>query len=238
MGTSPAIVYITEVSRPDLRGSLISAAPTLASLGMVLVYMKGAYMSWRIVAWSGVAYTLVPVLLIQLLVPESPVWLVAKGRIEDAAQSLKYLYKSYPEPEHGGLPLHEMHLKILIREHEARVHEKMRSASKQSFSEIIEKKGCMDSKTMVEFRKPSGYKPMAILFGLFLIQQFSGIYITLFYAVTFFEVMVLVLISRACSNLYKFAGDRNRNKCIYCIDFRGRNSPSDVYSERVVAETI
>lgn len=33
VGTSPAIVYITEVSRPDLRGSLISSAPTLASLG-------------------------------------------------------------------------------------------------------------------------------------------------------------------------------------------------------------
>lgn len=33
MGTSPAIVYITEVARPDLRGSLISLAPTLASLG-------------------------------------------------------------------------------------------------------------------------------------------------------------------------------------------------------------
>lgn len=36
--------------------------------------------------------------------------------------------------------------------------------------------------------KPTGYKPMVVLFFLFLIQQFSGIYITLFYAVTFFEV--------------------------------------------------
>lgn len=36
IGTSPAIVYITEVARPDLRGSLISAAPTLASLGRLI----------------------------------------------------------------------------------------------------------------------------------------------------------------------------------------------------------
>lgn len=35
MGTSPAIVYITEVARPDLRGSLISTAPTLASAGNI-----------------------------------------------------------------------------------------------------------------------------------------------------------------------------------------------------------
>ena len=34
--------------------------------------------------------------------------------------------------------------------------------------------------------KPTGWKPMLILFLLFLFQQFSGIYITLFYAVTWF----------------------------------------------------
>lgn len=33
IGTSPAIVYITEVARADLRGSLISSGPTIASLG-------------------------------------------------------------------------------------------------------------------------------------------------------------------------------------------------------------
>lgn len=32
-GTSPAIVYITEIARADMRGSLISVAPAYASLG-------------------------------------------------------------------------------------------------------------------------------------------------------------------------------------------------------------
>lgn len=39
-----------------------------------------------------------------------------------------------------------------------------------------------------QFFKPTGYKPLIILFGLFFFQQFSGIYITLFYSVIFFEV--------------------------------------------------
>jgi len=39
------------------------------------------------------------------------------------------------------------------------------------------------------FLKPTGWKPMAILFLLFSFQQFSGIYITLFYAVTWFQVL-------------------------------------------------
>lgn len=33
MGPSPAIVYITEVASPDLRGSLICMGPSMTSLG-------------------------------------------------------------------------------------------------------------------------------------------------------------------------------------------------------------
>lgn len=98
LGTSPAIVYITEVARPDLRGSLISSAPTIASLGMVIAYASGAIMDWRLAAWLGIGFTLLPIILIQLFVYESPVWLVNKGRMEDAYASLKYLYKAYPPP--------------------------------------------------------------------------------------------------------------------------------------------
>jgi len=38
------------------------------------------------------------------------------------------------------------------------------------------------------FLKPTGWKPLSILFLFFSFQQFSGIYITLFYAVTWFQV--------------------------------------------------
>lgn len=37
MGTSPAIVYITEVAKPELRGALIATCPTLASLGKTVM---------------------------------------------------------------------------------------------------------------------------------------------------------------------------------------------------------
>lgn len=90
LATSPAIVYITEVARPELRGSMISFGPTLASFGMVLSYLKGAYIHWRLVAWLGIIYAVVPIILVQLFVPESPVWLVSKGRLEDAKKSLEW----------------------------------------------------------------------------------------------------------------------------------------------------
>lgn len=90
MGSSPAIVYITEVARPDLRGSMISFGPTLASFGMLLSYLKGAYIHWRLVAWLSIIYAVVPIILIQFFVPESPVWLVSKGRVDDARKSLEW----------------------------------------------------------------------------------------------------------------------------------------------------
>lgn len=90
LGTSPAIVYITEVARPELRGSLISFGPTLTSLGMVLSYLKGAYLDWRVVAWINIIYSIVPVVMIQIWVLESPIWLVSKGRMSDAKKSLEW----------------------------------------------------------------------------------------------------------------------------------------------------
>lgn len=183
VGTSPAVVYITEVARADLRGSLISSGPTIASLGMVLTYIGGALLSWRLVAWIAIVFTILPLVLIALYVPESPVFLVSKGRIEDAAKSLKYLYSKYPQPENTLESLADMHLRVLIRDNEKRISEKETNVNKD---------GSQKSR-FAGFTKPTGYKPLTILFFLFLIQQFSGIYITLFFSVTFLQVRVSLL---------------------------------------------
>lgn len=175
MGTSPAIVYITEVARADLRGSLISSGPTIASFGMIMSYMGGAFLNWRILALLSMIFTLIPVVLISIYVPESPVFLVSRGKIEAAAKSLKYLYSRYPQPENTLESLADMHLRVLIRENEKRIADNTHESGKQKSK-------------WAGFRKPTGYKPLIILFFLFLIQQFSGIYITLFFSVTFLQV--------------------------------------------------
>lgn len=182
LGSSPAVVYITEVARADLRGSLISSGPTIASLGMVFTYIGGALLSWRTVAWIAILFTVLPVILISVLVPESPVYLVTHGRIEDAAKSLKFLYSRYPQPENTLESLADMHLRCLIRDNEKRLVDKTKNVNSD---------GKQKSK-WAGFLQPSGYKPLTILFFLFLIQQFSGIYITLFFSVTFLQVGKLI----------------------------------------------
>ncbi|GLH06724.1 Uncharacterized protein GBIM_12179 [Gryllus bimaculatus] len=174
LGTSAGVVYITEVAKPELRGSLISICPSLASLGMLIVYGEGAVVGWRAAAWTSLAYVLLPVLPVLLWLPESPSWLVAKGRTEDAERALAWLTG------------------------------KQAAAVKQQVASMVKSQDvrAAPANTMRvrldTFLQPCGYKPLLILFGLFLIQQFSGIYITLFYAVNFFKVGLSVYCATCC----------------------------------------
>lgn len=152
---------------------------------MVIVYIKGAFLDWRMVAWLNIIYTIVPVVLMQIFVLESPVWLVSKGRVEDAARSLKYLYKGYPQPDHTTQTLADMHLQALQRDQEKQLMERMKNSSASDLQ--TKKRSSWRNSKWAGFLKPTGYKPMCMLFFFFLIQQFSGIYITLFFAVTFFQ---------------------------------------------------
>ncbi|EFA04822.2 Facilitated trehalose transporter Tret1-2 homolog-like Protein [Tribolium castaneum] len=168
LSTSPAVVYITEIARKDMRGSLIALGPSYVSLGMVIAYFKGWLISWRLIAWLCNIYLVVPFFLL-FLIPESPIWLVSKGRVQEAQKALDWLHKYQPRPNNQK-SFAEMTLNLLVKEDETKKSEAQGGDS-----------------TIREFLKPTGYKPLLILSGLFFFQQYSGIYIFLFYSVSFFE---------------------------------------------------
>ncbi|XP_046388749.1 facilitated trehalose transporter Tret1-like [Ischnura elegans] len=239
-GNTPCIVYITEISSPHLRPMLTATGPIGVSLGILLVYLFGWLLSWRIVAGIAVCFHLFSFAAL-CTIPESPVWLVSKGRKEDAHKALLWFHRV---PAKGSLkqrerritlePVVEMkeleqgetssndeleielarrriraeaELRLLLAEHR-RKEQTMLNNNKQSpagegllNSSKQEIKCANDEKSPTKSRQntlhslklivtlPTCYKPMFILFTLFLIQQFSGIYITLFYAVGVFEEM-------------------------------------------------
>jgi facilitated trehalose transporter len=171
-GTSPAMVYITEIARADMRGSLMSFAPAYTSLGVVLAYFQGWMLNWRTVAWVCNVYAVVPFVLV-MFIPESPAWLVAKGRNEQAKKALVWFNKYQPLIQNGNQTFAQLQFEYLVKEHEEKEKSRLNS-------------GGLSAK-IKEFFKPTGYKPLLILLGLFVFQQFSGIYITLFYSITFFK---------------------------------------------------
>lgn len=65
---------------------------------MLIVFLQGWFLHWRTVAWLSNIYAIFPIFLL-FLIPESPAWLVSKGKIEEAVKSLKWLNKYQPQPE-------------------------------------------------------------------------------------------------------------------------------------------
>ncbi|GFG29234.1 hypothetical protein Cfor_01029 [Coptotermes formosanus] len=130
---------------------------------MMLSYLKGAYLSWRTAAWTSVIYVVIPLFLISIWIPESPVWLVARGRVEEAEKSLKWL-----SGDKSSLP--EQQLAALVKSQDMKA---------------LVTSGFMGR--LAGFRRPSGFKPLLVLFGLFFFQQFSGVYTTLFHSVEMFK---------------------------------------------------
>jgi len=84
-------VYNAEISHPDVRGSIGTVISNLFTLGCLYTYVSSYFIaSWRTVAWVQ----LVPCVLLGVscfFAPNSPYWLVERGREEEARKSLRML---------------------------------------------------------------------------------------------------------------------------------------------------
>ncbi|KAK5644843.1 hypothetical protein RI129_006143 [Pyrocoelia pectoralis] len=158
---APCQVYVAEMSNPKLRGMFSSIPFASYSFGILLVYMLGTAVHWRLVAGISIVLPIVAIIMFCFL-PESPAWLVKKGRLEEAKKSCLWL-------SGGNVAEVKREMQQLVNRAE---NEKLRkNSNQQSFlsSEII--------------------KPFVIvnLFGLF--QSLSGVYVIVFYAVEIISTM-------------------------------------------------
>ncbi|EDS41795.1 sugar transporter [Culex quinquefasciatus] len=86
-----AQIYVSECSDPKIRG-VIGSLPSLSmSAGILVMYVLGKYLEWRILAWvcCGIACFLFVAV---ICFPQSPVWLKTKKRYEKAHNSAKWLH--------------------------------------------------------------------------------------------------------------------------------------------------
>nr|XP_021209318.1 sugar transporter protein 3 isoform X2 [Bombyx mori] len=83
-------VYIGETSEPKYRGFFLAAISLAIALGIIFAHILGTFISWQ---WTAVICALFPILNIVLLifVPESPTWLISKGRIEEGSKVYYWL---------------------------------------------------------------------------------------------------------------------------------------------------
>lgn len=86
----PVVTFVGEISQPSVRGVLLILSTMSTMFGVFSVFTLGTLLVWRDVALVGFAVPLVAACAI-FAVPETPQWLIARGRLADARDSLRWL---------------------------------------------------------------------------------------------------------------------------------------------------
>ncbi|TYH64795.1 hypothetical protein ES332_D06G011700v1 [Gossypium tomentosum] len=151
-------VYIAEIAPQNLRGSLGSVNQLSVTLGIMLAYLLGLFVEWRILAVLGIlpCTILIPGL---FFIPESPRWLAKMGMTEDFETSLQVL---------RGF---DADISIEVNEIKRSVASTTRRTTIR-FADLKERRY---------------WFPLMVGIGLLMLQQLSGINGVLFYSSTIFE---------------------------------------------------
>ncbi|CAK1545673.1 unnamed protein product [Leptosia nina] len=94
---APINSYVGEISEPTMRGALCTLTLLFTAIGTFVMYFLGTVVTWRFAALICLSIPFCSMLLV-LLVPETPVWLLVHGRDEEALRSLCYL-RGWTKPE-------------------------------------------------------------------------------------------------------------------------------------------
>ncbi|PWA51556.1 major facilitator, sugar transporter-like, Major facilitator superfamily domain protein [Artemisia annua] len=151
-------VYIAEIAPQNMRGGLGSVNQLSVTIGIMLAYLLGLFVNWRILAILG---TLPCLILIPGLffIPESPRWLAKMGMTDDFESSLQVL---------RGF---ESDITIEVNEIKRSVASGNRRTAIR-FSDLKHRRY---------------WFPLMIGIGLLVLQQLSGINGVLFYASNIFQ---------------------------------------------------
>ncbi|XP_076751223.1 trehalose transporter 1-like protein [Xylocopa sonorina] len=157
----PATVYSAEIASPKWRSTMVTWTSITMAIGVLLVYIFGYAFkdNWRMVALMCALFPVVSAVLTLAIVPETPIWLRDRGRLDEALQVLKRfrgISENVPPPSE------------LYQELKPRPQRKKQNLMKHLL-------------------KRNALVPFAIMLGYFFFQQFSGIFVVVYYAVNIIE---------------------------------------------------
>lgn len=160
--SSSVPLYIAEIAPSNIRGRLVTFFQFAITLGILVSYVVGYIFGdhadgWREMFWAG----FVPAAILfggMLFVPESPRWLMSKGRQDEA---LAVLQRIHPDDKVG--------------EEFSQMKNNLESEKNQR----------TDWRVLFS---PRLRTPLLIGIGIFFIQQFSGINAVIYYSTKIFEL--------------------------------------------------
>ena len=167
------LLQVSECSYPEIRGFLGSLPALFMAGGILLSYIMGAWLPWNQLAWASAVFPAL-LLFVMLPLPESPVWLLSKGRTSDAQKALKWLHHQQ-QTANDNIPVELQQTSVYAITSETTqttVSSNNKSSSGFSRKELL--------------RRPV-LVPFALTFTLLIFQELSGIDAIIFYTVSIFH---------------------------------------------------
>ncbi|AQG81535.1 sugar porter family MFS transporter [Spirosoma montaniterrae] len=155
-------LYLAEIAPSHIRGRLVTFFQLAITIGILASYLVGFAFAeqiegWRLMFWAG----FIPAAVLlggMFFVPESPRWLLSKGRDEQARQ-------------------------VLARIHEADAVDREMTQIQAAVRDERNRQGDWRELFSAKLRIP-----LLIGIGIFFIQQFSGINAVIYYSTRIFEM--------------------------------------------------
>uniref|UniRef100_A0A2P2I3T3 Facilitated trehalose transporter Tret1-like n=1 Tax=Hirondellea gigas TaxID=1518452 RepID=A0A2P2I3T3_9CRUS len=155
-------VYATEIADPKYRGMMGAFPEAAVALGSMLCYIIGNSVDWRTLAILSALVPGVPLFLAMIPLPESPQWLTKMGKLQKAEQSVK----RFRGPGYDALAEVTMIRKNIVQKDGADITIK---------------------EQLKLFRLPQNWKPILLVFLVFMCGQFSGFAVVVNYTVIIFD---------------------------------------------------
>ncbi|KAG7171945.1 Facilitated trehalose transporter Tret1-like 2 [Homarus americanus] len=165
---------LAEMCTADVRGLLSTLPEMMVSVGMLLVYVLARFLDWESTTLiCGIL--LFPVTVGVLFIPESPYWLLKKGKEKMALRALMKL----------RAPEHDVDAELsTIRD--AINQQNQHASIVQQFKAL---------------KEPCNYRPVLLVTAIFILRELGGAMVIFMYAVFFFENAGVTLDPFTCSVL-------------------------------------
>ncbi|XP_013168658.1 PREDICTED: facilitated trehalose transporter Tret1-like [Papilio xuthus] len=155
-------IIIGEMTDPKNRGAFLTSVSLSLTIGVLFSHALGTYFSWQQNALICSFITFISLILI-IHAPESPSWLISKGRYEKGSEIFFWL--------RGKDDRQRMELEDLIAAQKS-ARKSSIGEEKQAIGERVKRLFNYLCKTS---KKPEFYKPILIMFLLYTMFQFAGI---------------------------------------------------------------
>ncbi|XP_014273037.1 facilitated trehalose transporter Tret1 [Halyomorpha halys] len=211
---APILTYVGEITEPRFRGTLTSYAQLCGSLAYVVLYAIGYLTTWRNTVLCCAAVPVITFIAVSQ-VPETPIWLISKGRLQEAESALRWL-RGWVSPEAVAEELQTM----ITYQKDEPVKENVIS-SMQSTEALVNEKTTLLARTKY-FLRPEMRRPLLLVIAYFFFFYAAGLQTFRPYMVKVFELLNMPTDPNEATVIISIAGFVGNALCMVLVCYIGK----------------